>query len=121
MPRKPRVLYLSGAIQSDPDYQRRFARGQERLESVGYVVLNPAQAFGGYEFLPREVYIKRDLMEIITVADGLAMLPTWERSPGARLEAEVARQCGLPVNSLDHWIGHAPTGRCQFTLEMFDG
>lgn len=36
--------------------------------------------------------------------DGVALLPGWEGSPGARLEAQVAEAIGLPVKTVAEWV-----------------
>lgn len=38
---------------------------------------------------------------------GLALLPGWEQSEGARLEVAVAEACGIPCKTVDEWIEEA--------------
>ena len=40
--------------------------------------------------------LRADISELLS-CDALLLLDGWQRSPGARLEVEVALQCGLTV------------------------
>jgi hypothetical protein len=37
-------------------------------------------------------------------SDGLALLPDWEESKGARIEERLAREVGIPVKPIEEWI-----------------
>lgn len=68
----------------------------QALESVGYTVLNPANHFDRDTTRPRADYIRQSLHDVETV-DALALLSNWDKSEGARLEFEYARQLGIPA------------------------
>lgn len=76
------VLYLSGAITSDPHYREKFADAQMVLEELGYIVINPCILPAGMTY---EQYMKIDLCFVET-ADVICMLPDWKKSPGAKVE-----------------------------------
>ena len=39
--------------------------------------------------------------------DGVALLPGWGQSEGARLEKAVAEACGIPCKTVDEWLEEA--------------
>ena len=80
------VLYLIGAITSDPRYREKFADAQMVLESLGYIVINPCILPAGMTY---EQYMKIDLCFVET-ADTICMLPDWTKSPGALVEHDHA-------------------------------
>ena len=45
------------------------------------------------------------------VYDGVAMLPGWEDSKGARIEHDLAAELGIPCKTVDEWIEEARNGR----------
>ena len=76
------VLYISGAITSDPHYYEKFADAQMVLESLGYIVINPCILPAGMTY---EQCMKIGLCFVET-ADVICMLPDWKKSPGAKVE-----------------------------------
>ena len=82
-----------------------FFKAETHLMSIGYEVINPAKmdeelgldphkGVMDHEFLKDAV--KRDLDAVMT-CDGIALLPEWEGSKGARAEVAVAQWLGKPV------------------------
>ena len=91
------TLYLAGPMTGYPDWNfPAFHAAAERLRDKGHAVLNPAENFGGDPTRPRADYMRLDLAHLLA-AEGVAVLPGWERSRGASLEVAVARELGLPV------------------------
>ena len=80
------VLYLIGAITSDPRYREKFADAQMVLEELGYIVINPCILPAGMAY---EQYMKIGLCFAET-ADVICALPDWKKSPGALVEHDHA-------------------------------
>jgi len=76
------VLYLSGAITSDPHYREKFADAQMVLEELGYIVINPCILPSNLTY---EQHMKIDLC-FVEAADVICALPDWTKSPGAKIE-----------------------------------
>lgn len=114
------ILYLSGAIASEPlgpDYARQnFLCWKHNLTSVGYEVLNPYDVpacedtrkcnFTSSEIVPAKhswsCYLRYDIFAMLG-CDGVAQLPGHQLSPGSTLEEHVAVACGLPVRWAEAW------------------
>ena len=82
------VVCLSGAITSDKRFKKKFANAQMVLESLGYIVLSPANLPAGLTY---EQYMKIDLCHVET-SDTLCLLPDWKKSPGSKIERYHAEQ-----------------------------
>ena len=99
-------LYLCGPMTGYPDLNHpAFYEAEARLMSKMYDVVNPARMDEELgldphkgamdpEFLKDAV--RRDLEAVMT-CDGIALLPEWECSKGARAEVAVAQWLGKPV------------------------
>ena len=103
LPRR-KTLYVSGPMTGLPDFNRAaFHKAADDLRARGYDVVNPAEVDLG----PKATW--EDYMRVhlatITSGDvhGLAMLPGWRKSKGARLEGDVARAFGLPMRWCHDW------------------
>jgi hypothetical protein len=94
-------LYLSGPMTGRPGFNYpAFHDAAARLRGAGHEVFNPAESFGGDTSLPRDVYMRHDLEQLLQV-EAVAVLPGWEASHGATLEVRVAHELGLPVVDAD--------------------
>jgi len=120
-------LYISGTISSDPTLsfeqaKARFDAAKASLQTLGYEVISPVDMEGECGLTPDEClstqrqqmpgqgqgnhswecYLRGDLRAMLT-CDGVALLPNWHRSTGARLEFNTAVACGLECRPLDEW------------------
>ena len=109
--RKPRC-YIAGPIAGVPDFRERFAAAVPAVEALGYEVVNPCditpvdhegECPPGYDpggdasgHTSSACFMRADL-RVLLDCDAIYLLPGWFRSRGARVEAQVARACGLRI------------------------
>lgn len=110
-------IYISGPISSarsieeaidrfkDAEYQLHFRNYETRnpFDIKPKSCVNPGRCASGPHGHLWECWIRWDLIEMLK-CDGVALLPSWQFSPGARLEQFVALQGGLTVEPLYKWI-----------------
>lgn len=96
-------LYIAGPISGIPDGNRpAFAKAALELEESGYTVVNPATLeVEGWTWAQ---YLRHDL-PLMLKCEGVALLPGWQDSKGASLEYLVASDLGMPIRTVDEWIG----------------
>lgn len=106
-------LYIAGAVSSDPDYVNHFMAGKATVEAAGHTaVLPPNLQPAGYDhsaFMAEHngttpadslrEYLKGDLVALLD-CEGIALLPTWCNSRGAKVELNVALGTGMSVWSI---------------------
>jgi len=51
--------------------------------------------------------MKQDIREMLR-CDGVALLPSWEESRGARIEARLAGELGMTARPLSWWLERRP-------------
>lgn len=90
-------VYLSGPMSGLPDYNRpAFDKAARMLRQEGKTVFNPAEVGERSVIMPRAWYMRRDI-EALLKSDELVVLQGWEKSAGARLEIEIAKELELPI------------------------
>lgn len=93
-------LYLSGPMTSSvaPDFNRAaFRAAAATLRAAGHHVFDPADLPDGWAYGD---YMRVDLAAVLQ-AEAVAVLPQWERGPGAVVEVVAAVSIGLPVYAYD--------------------
>lgn len=91
---KKKVVYISGPMSGLEDMGRAaFAAAHQRLEELGFAVLDPAMFPLGMTYA---AYMRMSLA-LLSEADAIVMLPGWECSKGARAERAYARAVQMPV------------------------
>jgi hypothetical protein len=122
-------LYVAGVISGDPrpfeEKRDAFYVGAKILTDRGYDTVNPLDVandlcFHGPdkcygETLRRlkgkdqgaghswECYLRHDMIELLQ-CDGVALLPNWHLSPGARAEFDLANTVGIPCKPIEEWL-----------------
>lgn len=90
-------IYISGPITGEKRYKEIFEKAERELEARGYKVINPAKMD---EVMPDDTTWE-EYMEVsgalLSFADGIYMLEGWEKSKGARMEYEWAKEQGKNI------------------------
>ena len=79
------LIYISGAISSDPYYKRKFADAEKVLTKKGHDVINPAYIATALPKMEHEQYLHID-KALIDICDAVYFLKDWGSSDGAREE-----------------------------------
>ena len=98
-------LYLSGGIAGIANFKTIFRDAQMTLEEVGYEVVNPCDlgTLGADHISVWAKNMRADLVGMME-CDGLALLPDWQKSRGATVEAELGLKLEMPVMLVEDWV-----------------
>lgn len=100
-------LYLAGPMTNLPEKNYpAFHAEAARLRALGYTVVSPAEIHL-VDGLPWADYMKVDIPLMLS-CDGVARLPGWEASKGARIECQLAEDLGLPVSDCSEFVSWDP-------------
>lgn len=105
-------LYLAGPMRGIPDFNFPvFNRVATVLRAVGYEVFNPAEKglekhkdAASESLAFRRAVFALDTEWICQEADGIALLPLWHDSKGAKAEEALAAAIGIPARYWDQWV-----------------
>ncbi len=97
-------LYVAGPMTGIDEMNfPAFFEAERRLQEAGFEVKNPAQHGAGNPDMSWADYMRIDITDMLT-CDGIALLPGWERSSGARIEHYIACALEIPVKPLEEWL-----------------
>lgn len=98
-PKPKHRVYIAGPMTkyaaTDWNYPL-FNRVADEIRAQGHDVWNPAENFDGRTDLPREVYMRKNLRELLDCT-AMVLLPEWIESDGARCEKINAEQLNLKI------------------------
>lgn len=101
-------LYISGPITDTPNHRENFEAAQRVLLMAGYETTNPLQVHPIVrEGNPQWLTFMRGDIAAMMYCDGVATIDNHHKSRGAKIETDLAFALGLPVASVDFWVGYA--------------
>lgn len=107
-------LYISGPVTGKPNDNRKAFDDARRKLRRYYMVDIPheyvyaettheeAMAILLHQLTDRTYSCRKG--KCANLYGGVALLPGWEQSEGARLEKAVAEACGIPCKTVDEWL-----------------
>ena len=96
-----RVLYIAGKMTGVDNFNHpAFEEAERMLREKGFKVINPSVLPTD---LPKEMYMPICLA-MVDQCDGIALLPRWDESEGARIEYLYGQKCGKTVLPLSNWL-----------------
>lgn len=102
------VLYVAGPVTGRENRNlAAFEEAERALYEAGFWPSLPHRA------VPKDADWEDAMGLSVTLmlgCDGVALLPDWRESPGARIEARIAEDAGMPVREVDEWCREARAG-----------
>lgn len=104
-------LYVIGPVTGRENLNRKaFDDAKEKLWDAGYDVVIP------HDVIPPDAYYgdaMRISIKTMLDCDGVATLPDWDESRGAKLEINVAITCGMQIHTCLAWLSEADSLVCR--------
>jgi nucleoside 2-deoxyribosyltransferase len=100
-----RKLYLCGRVTGDDNYRVKFLKAENKLYDAGFYPVNPAACIPACTEWHQAM---REAIGLMLQCDGLALLPDWKKSKGAKIEVGLAQAIGIPVRAIHEWEKAAP-------------
>lgn len=111
-------LYISGPVTGIENHNvTAFSRARRILTDAGYEAFMPHDIVDAHDSHETAMLLcvneltertqKRVTRYPVPAFDGLALLPDWEQSEGAKLEKAVAEACGIPCKTVEEWLEEA--------------
>jgi hypothetical protein len=98
-----KTLYVSGPMTGLPDLNfPAFHAAAAKLRAAGFAVVNPADLNPD----PAATWAQcmRADIKALCDCDGLALLPGWQDSRGAKLEKHIAEALAMDVRAVESWL-----------------
>lgn len=100
------MLYVAGPMTGRPECNHpAFMGASWQLRNAGFRVWNPAERVDSH-VARHYVDLLRDDLKGLLQCDGVATLPGWEFSTGARNEVTVAGVLRMPVKPVADWLNY---------------
>lgn len=110
------TLYIAGPMSGLPEFNYPAFEDAERTLDPHFDVLSPHRIDFDQGTTPGEhpwVWYMRHALRLLLDADGVALLPGWQDSRGAKIEHDLAVELGMPVRYVDHWVDHIQLERLR--------
>ena len=89
-------VYISGAIEKNPNFMEDFAKAEELLIGLGYDVVNPTRISAAVEYFDYADFMIASLM-LLKKCDAIYFMANWKKSNGCYIEKRVAQKMGMKV------------------------
>ncbi len=103
------IVYIAGPMTGLPEYNYpAFYAAEEALTAAGHTVLNPARNGTIVGSNAWQQYMRLSIAQVLQ-AEGVALLPGWLDSRGARLERRIAKALDLQIGPVERFLGGEPS------------
>ena len=103
------IVYIAGPMTGLPENNYpAFYAAEEALTAAGHAVLNPARNGTIVGSNAWQQYMRLSIAQMLQ-AEGVALLPGWLDSRGARLERRIAMALGLRLGDLADFLSGEPS------------